>query len=261
MGRQLSQEIVTTNKDSAIRALDNLLTQYIEENDTLKKADLISFWLKSYAGMIRFEERFDPKKNKSYKRGDIIKVDFGFNIGAEYGGRHYAVVLDKKNAHNSPVITVVPLTSKKEGRKPRPYEVDLGTELYRSLWLKASTVRKKALEDIKQIENTRDTLVTVQENSGSLEYNEMAKTISDLSSDLENQQRKIEAEVDELEAIANEIQSMKHGSIALANQIATISKIRIVDPKHAKGILSGVRLSEEGMNAINEKVKELFIWD
>lgn len=68
---------------------------------------------KDYVKYISFEDKFKPTRNISYKRGNIIKVNFGFNIGSEQGGLHYAVVLDKKNDHHSPVITVIPLTSVK----------------------------------------------------------------------------------------------------------------------------------------------------
>ena len=50
---------------------------------------------------------------RRYKRGEIVKVHLGFNVGSEEGGLHYAVVLDKNNAKSSPVITIIPLTSVK----------------------------------------------------------------------------------------------------------------------------------------------------
>ena len=50
------------------------------------------------------------------------------------------------------------------------------------------------------------------------------------------------------------------GSIALVNQITTVSKIRIFDPRDLKGVLSGVSLSEENMEKINQKVKDLYIF-
>lgn len=48
-----------------------------------------------------------------YKRGEILKVHLGYNIGSEEGGLHYCVVLDKENSIYSPVISVAPLTSVK----------------------------------------------------------------------------------------------------------------------------------------------------
>ena len=53
---------------------------------------------------------------------------------------------------------------------------------------------------------------------------------------------------------------MKEGSIALVNQITTVSKMRIFDPRNLKGVLAGISLSEENMEKINQKVKELYIF-
>ena len=63
-----------------------------------------------------------------------------------------------------------------------------------------------------------------------------------------------------LEKIEKEIAQMKEGSIALINQITTISKIRIYDPKNSNGVLSGITLSQEQMEKINEKAKDLYIF-
>ena len=53
---------------------------------------------------------------------------------------------------------------------------------------------------------------------------------------------------------------MKKGSIALVNQITTISKIRIFDPRNLKGVLAGVSLSEDSMEKINKKVNDLYVF-
>ena len=52
---------------------------------------------------------------------------------------------------------------------------------------------------------------------------------------------------------------MKNGSMALVNQMTCISKIRIEDPKNMYGVLHGIKLSPEGLDRINEKIKELYI--
>lgn len=53
-----------------------------------------------------------PKTNKKiYKRGAIIYVDFGVNIGGEFSGPHFAIVLNKKDNKANEKLTVVPLTS------------------------------------------------------------------------------------------------------------------------------------------------------
>lgn len=45
----------------------------------------------------------------------VYLVDFKENIGAEFSGKHYAVVLTKASGDNT--LLVAPLTSKKSGKK------------------------------------------------------------------------------------------------------------------------------------------------
>ncbi len=46
----------------------------------------------------------------------------------------------------------------------------------------------------------------------------------------------------------------------MINQITTVSKMRIFDPRNLRGVLAGISLTEEGMEKINEKVKELYVF-
>ena len=59
--------------------------------------------------------------------------------------------------------------------------------------------------------------------------------------------------------ISNEILKMKTGSIALVNQITTISKIRIYNPLHSNNVLGNVKVSNEILDAIDDKIRELYI--
>ena len=52
---------------------------------------------------------------------------------------------------------------------------------------------------------------------------------------------------------------MKNASIALINQITTISKQRIYNQKSDIDVLSGIRLSNNSLDLIDEKIKKLFI--
>jgi hypothetical protein len=52
----------------------------------------------------------------------------------------------------------------------------------------------------------------------------------------------LERECSLLERTKKEVSKMKSGSIALVNQIRTVSKIRIYDPKTNFDVLSGVKL-------------------
>ena len=56
----------------------------------------------------------------------------------------------------------------------------------------------------------------------------------------------------------NEILKMRQGSIALVNQITTISKIRIYDPKTDHDILSGIKFSNEKLDLIDAEIANNF---
>ena len=279
LSAQITKENVIANKKEAIKSLNKLLEQYINDPTSkhLKKANLISYWIKDYVKMIDFEENFEPTKNIAYKRGNIVKLNFGFNIGSEYGGLHYGIVLDNQNAHNSPVVTVIPLTSIKDTKEIHANSVDLGNEIYRSLKLKYDTLSKSLKEEQEEIRNTIAAFATLVE---------MAQDTLDKAKDLEEAAQQVELKkvsdyldlINKLEAtwkekekhnleqqeyldkIGQEIARMKEGSIALVNQITTISKIRIFDPRNLRGVLAGVSLSEDNMDKINEKVKKLYVF-
>ena len=65
LSKPFTKEDVIQNKKSAICALNKQLEYYINDpsGNHLKKANLISYWLKDYVRMINYEERFNPTKN------------------------------------------------------------------------------------------------------------------------------------------------------------------------------------------------------
>ena len=51
-------------------------------------------------------------KYQKYKRGSVVMVNFGTNIGYELSGNHFAIVLNKDDNNKNGLLTVIPLTSK-----------------------------------------------------------------------------------------------------------------------------------------------------
>lgn len=93
----------------------NLKDKYTEfENSKLNESETLLY-----------EINKKPKKFKRYSRGQIVKIKFGVNIGSEFSGDHYAIVVSKKDTMMNPVLHVIPLTSKKHD-----YNLTLGTILY-----------------------------------------------------------------------------------------------------------------------------------
>jgi len=83
-----------------------------------KKRDIITKWLVKWGRYLSREDSFKPEYVPRFKRGDVVYVDFGFNVGAEYGGVHYAAVLEHDNNKTNGNIMVVPLTSLEAGKTP-----------------------------------------------------------------------------------------------------------------------------------------------
>lgn len=76
-----------------------------------KKVLILADWIVKWGFYLQNESTFNPKEMKAYKQREIILVDFGFNIGSEFGGRHYAVVLERDNNPSNSMILVAPITS------------------------------------------------------------------------------------------------------------------------------------------------------
>lgn len=60
-----------------------------------------------------FEINNNIKSYQRYFRGEIVRVKFGVNIGSEFSGEHFAIVLSKGDTAFNPVLHVIPITSKK----------------------------------------------------------------------------------------------------------------------------------------------------
>lgn len=55
-------------------------------------------------------------------------ADFSPQIGSEIRGKHFAIVLTKKDRKTNELLTAVPLTS-----EPHKYHLDLGDEIKKSI--------------------------------------------------------------------------------------------------------------------------------
>lgn len=233
MARKLSSPQLHAHKWNAISSWNDLHNTLIksETEKISSKSDKLSFWLETFSKYQNDEAFFKPVWRPKYKRGDIIKADFGFNVGREYGGLHYAIVIDKNNARSADVLTVIPLTSKKSDKPIHPRNVDLGDEIYQKLYQKYLYEFEHSLSDVR-IENNDNEKICI---SISIDEKPMNK-------------------------IMDEIKQMKKGSIALIEQITTISKMRIHNPQNTTDVLYGIRLSDDALDKVNNKLKELFVF-
>lgn len=236
--KQLSFEDVRANRDEALKTITSFLDSYITNPKKIDKANKFSYWLKDYSLYLSTEENFNPLYLKEYKRGDIIKVNLGYNVDKELGGLHYCVVLDNKNSKAFRTVTVVPLTSIKPEKEYSFPNIVLGNELYKSI--------KEKRDNFESIVFTEATKVISKNNTKKKGYSDFAQ-LHEIMEDLKL-----------LSKIEEEIKGMKSGSIANVNQIRTISKMRIYNPRKNKDILSDIKLSEESLALIDSAIIQAF---
>lgn len=260
MGKNITDEDVIKHKKNAIKQLNNTFEIFINSPNPKhkKKADLIAYWIESYSKYLVSEERFDYKLIPKYKRGDVISLDFGFNVGSEHGGLHYAIVLDNDNKQSSPVLTVIPLSS---GKEYDTYERDifLGNELHDKLDAKYNKLMNQIEQEISEMNETLNILRKTVEINNEPEA-DFIKKVGNHLSNLEKRVDGLLVEKRKLQIYEKEILKLKSGSIALMEQITTVSKMRIYKPKNSSDLLYDVKFSDGAMDKINERLKELYLY-
>lgn len=108
-------------------------TNQEDENDVKRTVNYLNA-LSKHIDLICKERTFEiiEEQKALLRRGTVVWVDFGFNIGEEFGGKHPAVILrtlsDKKS------LTVIPLDSMSD--KP---EVEMFRETH-DYWVKVPRI-------------------------------------------------------------------------------------------------------------------------
>lgn len=271
MSKPKTKNEIQKHKNESINNLSLFMDSLIKSDNPidLKRVDLISYWLKDFQQYILQEKTFDASKIKAYKRGDVVKVNLGFNVGSEQGGLRYAIILDKNNKHNANTVTVVPLSSQKNTKEIYERDVPLGRELYNRLKSKHDSIKEHIeLERIQQQEGLKKAqaamaLLLKCSPPGSPPPSDAMDgicMIDDLIRLYNSALQELDTKEANLAKITAELHKMRFGSIAKIEQITTISKQRIFDPKKSSDVLSGINFSETAMDKINEKIKELYIF-
>ena len=262
MTRILTADSAKHNADLTLQKLRSMFYSFAESGDAhlMKKADTLAYWLKTFSDYLQCEDNFNYSSLPRYKRGNIISVNLGFNVGSEQGGLHYAVVISKITEQNSPVLTVIPLTS---GTQEQTYKRDvyLGSELYDKL-------TKKYLDEESRLQNALKDYGTVLSLLTEITAGE-SNLPSELRLSAEKYMRTVKSENDQAQARLQELQTkekgsidrLKSGSIALIGQITTVSKIRIYKPKSKNDLMYNLKLSDGAMDKINDMLRKLYVYE
>ncbi|HJJ07077.1 MAG TPA: type II toxin-antitoxin system PemK/MazF family toxin [Clostridiaceae bacterium] len=207
--------------------LDLSFLKHIELSE-YKKSDLLAYWINDFAEYHDEERTFNIAKSGMYCRGDVIKVNLGFNIGNELGVLHYYIVLNKYDNTRNGALNVIPLTSRKDSKKYDASSVNLGKELYNVFQEKIEKEKQKLQQILDELEKIDDVPINIQNI--------------------------IEKEQKYIKKMKCEISKMKKDSIALINQITTISKQRIFKDT----VRRNVKISSESLDLIDKQIIKFF---
>ena len=230
-----------------IKAQKFILYEYIRYIKHLmktnyKKSAILVYWLKDYLRYIKNEKIFNPRQLINYKHGQIVFVNFGFRVGQELGGLHYAIVLDTKNSKSNSTLTVIPLRSKKDKDTTyqRTHMVPLSTILPTLLFDKSlhmiDTVNAKVLN------------ITNKYTSNEIKSNKILKSKLKI----------LQKQHNDANAILTYLNNLKSESLADIGQITTISKQRIMNPVRNDDALANVIIPDNLMKILEEKIQFLY---
>lgn len=249
MSKTMQPEELKTHCNEAISHLQKLLDDFSSSNcsKTMKRAMLLAYWIKTYIQYIRKEDEFAPQSVFRLKRGSIVRVEFGYRVGKELGGRHYAVVLDAENSMYRNTVTVVPLGSLKPDQPPDPFNVMLDDGIYGPIYKKVNALIQDANHTIDEADAMNEKIKTASpEDAPSLRAVQRQKLAAARKS------------IETAKSWINEVSQMKPGSVAKVDQITTISKMRISDPLKKTHPLYGVRLSPNDLDKIDRSLMKLY---
>ena len=220
--------------------MNTIIKPYIKENSKLDKAffnyykildkempykfSYLDEWiLKKSKKLLEEIDRIESNKEqlyRVYKRGSIVKVDFGVGLGSEMSQVHFAIVINNYDSNKNNVLTVIPLTSKK-GK----YTLDLGELIYDKI--------------IKKIKDELLSLGSIEEK------NEEEKFITESISK-------------KLNTLLSYYKSNMKNTYACCNLITTISKTRIIPPINEYDKIGRVKCSAEVMDKIDGAIFNQF---
>ena len=221
-------------------------------------------WLEKEANLFLSETQNTSKSYNVLKRGSLIFVDFGINIGSELSNRHWAVVLNKNDSPKSRNLTVLPISSKekkfsvmideviqqKSKRFLLPILDKIGFDYFSIIHYALTEITPFDLGSAEEI--YQEFLIQY----GDVYNSESAKEIYDNGAGME----KVENTNKKLKDLVNHYQRFNKISYAKCDQIRTISKDRIIylndlDP------CGKIKVSNETLDRIDEKLKELYLKD
>lgn len=220
-------------------------------------------------------------KYQKYKRGSVVMVNFGTNIGYELSGNHFAIVLNKDDNNKNGVLTVIPLTSKS---KPSYLELD---DSIQELVLTAQNKYIDMLISTQKLHNQHkkeiDTaLADVNTNLNKIEklmgedgyilrYKDVLEQmfeendkylekINELSKITEKEGQEIEDNMNKVYLVLEKYNTKNKTSYAMIRNITTVSKLKILKPINKFDPIGKMYISNRSLNKLDLELRKIFTY-
>ena len=231
--------------------------QSIIQKNLSHKFSYLEEWLYKKSDKLLYEVDNFSRYKHPFKRGEIVRVDFGVNLGGEFSQIHLAIVISKQDTKFDDLIAVIPLTSKEHEKKT----VSLGELVIGNL---IANIHKELSETEKELKKIKSKTIRADELIKRIFANKNSNVPKDNSDEIaecsliisENQKRLSELtnKGEKLEQIVKFYDTYKTVSHACYSQIKVISKSRISKPINEYDITNGTICSKEIMDIIDREV-------
>lgn len=178
-----------------------------------------------------------------YKRGTIVFVEFGINVGHELSGGHFAIVLNHNDNKRNSIVNVIPLSSK---NKPFYLPIDktvfenanselkrkfeefskINTQLqdeHQSIMNEAYRINDEFQEGIKLFDSIEEALKLEHVAKLQQKVDELESKIPELDRIIKDKVR----EKDEIEKVYLKYSKFDKNTYACYQSVQTISKLKI----------------------------------
>ncbi|HGF8365230.1 hypothetical protein [Enterococcus faecium] len=231
----------------------------VSASDKAKGRYLANWLLKKSYHLKKEIEQQGPKYFDQYKKGTIVMIDFGVNIGNELSNHHFGIVISKGDNKRNGILTVLPLSSKFS-----KHYLKLDDELFKTIVadfkkkvseIKSEQIKLESmLKDTTALVNGVEKTITIENENGQEEVtNEITRIINYIS----QCQKEYKNKLIRFNKILNKYEKYNNDSYVCIKNIQTISKHRIItinefDPSGT------IRLSKSTMDRIDRELVKIY---
>lgn len=252
------------------------------------KVQRTASWNYNKLSLLQREIRERKTTHPNYKQGSIVFVDFGINVGNEFSGPHFAIVLNKHDSDSSNLFTVLPLTSKKNKRN-----IQLETDIFEKVIYKQSENINKFSERLKELEDLTNEIEKLNKELSIFHYNSETKNtivdkmkrvlkimysddeftietemeymatkdhiVGNMISDLDAQYKQLNKDMSLCESVIEHYTKHAKSSYGIIGSITTISKDIIFIPINKFDPIGRISISKDEVKKISRAFNSKYI--